>query len=115
MRTAVFECLRCHNRVWVEYDGKLPTVECGSFGCDQTVEREIALDELFIDEVVQQRTEPWKQDSDLEIVGENAVRVAPAQPGCHWTAKEFQWIEDSPWTIVNVDEGEHGPALYLER
>jgi hypothetical protein len=79
-----------------------------------TVEREIAVDELFIDEVVQQDPDYWQEASRIEIVGENAVRIAPEKGAC-WTAKEFEWIENSEWTIVNTEVGDHGVALYLER
>jgi predicted RNA-binding Zn-ribbon protein involved in translation (DUF1610 family) len=34
--TAVFECPQCGNRVWVEYTGEMPTVECGTFSCDHS-------------------------------------------------------------------------------
>lgn len=82
-----------------------------------TKQVEVPLVDVFYEETTMDGTaiEQRRDATNATAVDKKQVSVEPANCDAMWTRREFDWIEESRWKIVNVEGGEYGPKIFFER
>jgi len=77
---------------------------------------EVPTVELFKTECVEKHVTNWEEATEVWARADTVVAVAPSRSDAGWFDHEFEYIrEQSPWHVYNVESGEHGPVVVLER
>ena len=82
-----------------------------------TVETKMDITDAFVKECCPDDDDRkyYLDHTDIDFLVDYLIAAEPATSTSAWAMRDFRAISDSPWEIINVESGEHGPRLILER